>query len=242
MKDFIAAIFLAVSSMFACSAASQTAEYPNYPVIILDQNDGVIAIIDQIDFRTPLAFEKTLAEVPNASVLVLNSPGGLVHSALSIAARVRSLGLSTVILEDQECLSACALVFFAGTERLALGNLGVHQISSSGGGGDMVGGQFALADVIEALNEFDVPSEVMGLMLRTPPDEMYVFSALENQRYGFLTEQQPQAKSQVPSRYPVDLSNPETWRGKTITGQLVSNGKEVVRISKSGREYIISVH
>lgn len=204
--------------------ASQTAEHPNYPVLVLDRDDGIIAIVDEFDFRTPLAFEKTLAEVPHASVLMLNSPGGLVHSALSIATRVRGLGLTTVILDDNACMSACALVFFAGTKRLAWGALGVHQISSSSGRGDMVGGQFALADVIEAMNEYGVPSEVIGLMLRTPPEEMYIFSNAENRRHGFLTENEPTVADLGNSERTVEMTNPKTWRGKVITGKLMSNG------------------
>lgn len=222
-------VLLAFHTMLAfgvpASISAQTAEYPNYPVLALDKAEGIIAIVDEIDFRTPLALERTLSEVPNASVLMLNSPGGGVHSALSIAARVRSLGMTTVILEDHECMSACALIFFAGTERLAWGNLGVHQISSPDNEGNMVGGQFVLADIIDALNEYNVPSEVIGLMLRTPPSEMYVFSALENRRYGFLKEPQAVAADSNRPASKVDLSNPKTWRGKVITGALVSSGK-----------------
>lgn len=220
--------FLGVGAVAAfllpASISAQTAEYPNYPVLTLDKAEGIIAIVDEIDFRTPLAFERTLSEVPNASVLMLDSLGGGVHSALSIAARVRNLEMTTVILEDHKCMSACALVFFAGIERLAWGNLGVHQISSPDNQGNMVGGQFALADVIDALDEYDVPSEVIGLMLRTPPSEMYVFSPLENRRYGFLKEHQDVAPDSRPAS-DLDLSNPKTWRGKVITGALVSSGQ-----------------
>ncbi|WP_299872668.1 hypothetical protein [uncultured Sulfitobacter sp.] len=221
------ALFCAFFLQFlSTSAFAQNAEHPNYPVIIVDEGDGIIAIADEIDSRTPLAFERTLSEVPNASVLILDSPGGAVHGALAIATRVHGLGMATVVLSESKCFSACALVFFAGAERLAFGELGVHQISPSNGRGDMVGGQFALADVLEALNDYDVPSEVIGVMLRTPPESMYVFSASENRRYGFLNETEPQTASPEPRPKTVDLANPETWRGKVITGQLVSSGKK----------------
>ena len=175
---------------FPVPAKSQTAEYPNYPVLVVDRAEGIISIVDEIDFRTPLAFERTLSDIPNASVLILDSPGGAVHSALSIAARVRSLGLTTVILDESDCFSACALIFFAGTERFARGALGLHQIRSAGGQGDMIGGQFALADVIDALNDFEVPPEVISLMLRTPPDEMYILSRDELIAFGLDGEGQ----------------------------------------------------
>jgi hypothetical protein len=215
-----------LASMFASSLLAQTAEHPNYPVVVVDQQDGVIAIIDDIDFRTPLAFERTLTEVPNASVLLLDSPGGGVHSALAIASRVRGLSLTTIILPKSSCLSACALVFLAGSKRLADGQLGVHQISSASGQDNLVGGQFALADVIEALDKYDAPRELIGLMLRTPPEDMYLLSSEEKQRFGFAGGQFPPTNnSEVPRAY-VDLANPETWRGKVITGELISSGKK----------------
>jgi hypothetical protein len=204
---------LVVSALFVLffpvSANAQTAEYPNYPVLALDKGEGIIAIADE--------------------------PGGAVHSALSIAARVRSLGMTTVILEDHKCMSACALVFFAGTEKLVWGNLGVHQISSADSQGNMVGGQFALADVIDALNDYEVPSEVIGVMLRTPPSEMYVFSRKELVALGLNGKRQNGSerdqndavrRAKKPLKPEVDLSNPLTWRGKVITGALVSSGKK----------------
>ncbi|MEL7100358.1 MAG: hypothetical protein AAGM84_16155, partial [Pseudomonadota bacterium] len=97
------------------------------------------------------------------------------------------------------------------------------------------------ADIIETLDEFGVPSEVVTVMLRTPPDDMYVFSRSELQQYGFTgqTAARPIAPSPQPRPTPgpapaptpsppvasVDLTQPKTWRGYTVTGELVSNGK-----------------
>ncbi len=67
----LVAVGLMFASCFPVPAKSQTAKHPNYPVVVLDKAEGIIAIADEIDFRTPLAFEKTLSEVPNASVLIL---------------------------------------------------------------------------------------------------------------------------------------------------------------------------
>lgn len=208
-------------------AKAQTAEHPNHPVHILDREEGFIAIVDEIDFRTPLAFERTLAEVPNVTALFLNSPGGSVHSALAIASRVKSLGIITAVPKESACMSACSLIFFAGQKRLAWGKLGVHQISSAGNQGNLVSGQFALADVIEAMSDYNVPSEVIAIMLRTPPEDMYVFSKEENLRFGFLSSASPKppAQNQQTARRSVDLTDPATWRGKMITGRLLSNGK-----------------
>lgn len=122
-------------------------------------------------------------------------------------------------------MSACAFIFLAGTARLAWGELGVHQISGSDGDGNLVDGQFALAEIIEALNEFDAPTELIGLMLRTPPENMYTLSSQEKRQFGFLAnEKEPATAPQTPTPR-VDLADPETWRGKVVTGELVSSGK-----------------
>jgi hypothetical protein len=39
--------------------------------------------------------------------------------------------------------------------------------------------QYALSDVLEALTEFGVDQEVISVMLRTAPNEMYVFNEVE---------------------------------------------------------------
>ena len=225
MTGTISALLVMALTVFATHVSAQSAENPNFPVLVIDREEGVIAIAGEIDFRTPLAFERVLSAVPNASILILDSPGGMVHSALSIGARVQGLGLSTLVLENSECLSACALVFFAGRERLAYGDLGVHQISSPDGRGSLVAGQYALADVIEALDKYNVPSELVALMLRTPPDDIYVLSPDEKNRFGLMGAA-PSPNRQTPPSDAVDLSNPETWRGNVVTGQLVASGKK----------------
>lgn len=225
MRRFFVAIWLAV---LPALAAAQTADNPHYPVVVLDRSAGVIGIVDEINFRLPLAFERVLEQVPNPRTLVLHSPGGDVHSALAVASRVRGLRMTTVIPGDSGCYSACSMIFFAGTDRQAEGELGVHQISSASG--SLVSGQFALADIIEVLASFDVPTEVIGIMLRTPPEDMYVFSAAEIRRFGLngpaTTSPGGAVARQEDRPAPgIDYLDPNTWRGMTVTGELISNGK-----------------
>ena len=232
MNKFFYAISIFCSLILANLATAQTAKYPYYPVIEIDRDKGIFGIVGEIDFRTPLSFERILENIPNPRVLVLDSPGGSVHSALAVASRVRSMGLKTIVREDDGCYSACSMIFFAGRTRVAYGELGVHQISYSSGDDDLVSGQFALADIFEVLTEFDVPTEVMAIMLRTPPEKMYVFSHDENVRFGFYGARvaaAPTPKVATPSSSAnsgsIDPMNPNTWRGKRIQGELVENGK-----------------
>lgn len=144
--------------------------------LVFDDMRDVILLDGEIGINTPLEFRRATTARPDAKVLVLGSPGGFVASALIVAGDVHSKGLSTAIPEGFGCYSSCAFIFFAGKERLAEGELGVHQMF---GVDDASGVQSTVSDVIEALEEFDTPTEVVTRMFRTPSEDMYVFSAAE---------------------------------------------------------------
>lgn len=116
--------------------------------------------------------EQFLREHPNLLGLSLNSPGGVVVEALEMAELVHKRRLGTFVSQNSICASACSLLFFAGYDRLAKGPLGVHQMDD-GGRGTAGALQYVLADVLDALNDYEVPWEVSRRMLKTPPDQMY---------------------------------------------------------------------
>lgn len=151
------------------------------PFWVPSNEPTVIVLFDEITPGSMLEFRSAVAAQPKVTTLVLMSPGGSVNEALLIAHQAADLGLETVIPFDGECYSACAYVFFAGSPRTALGELGVHQVS--GEGVDAAAAQWALSAVLEALNTFEVPQAVITLMLRTRPDDMHVFSADEIAKY-----------------------------------------------------------
>ncbi|MEB2848088.1 hypothetical protein [Endobacterium cereale] len=51
-------------------------------------------------------------------VFALNSDGGSFHAGLDLASSFRRLGISTVVRSGDHCLSACAIAFLGGSERL----------------------------------------------------------------------------------------------------------------------------
>lgn len=142
----------------------------------------VIALNAEIAPGTPGDLDRALAARPNARTLVLNSPGGAVDGALIIAQEVRRRGMRTYIPEGMGCYSACAYIFFAGENRIADGELGVHQISQDVA--DIVLTQITIGDILDALDEFGVQQQVISYMLRTPPDDMHVFSRIEIAELG----------------------------------------------------------
>lgn len=92
------------------------------------------------------------------------------------------MGLSTYVLPETGCYSACSFVFFAGKERKADGALGVHQVW--GDDTDASTAQTVVSDILEAFVDFGVRQEVTSAMLRTRPEDMYVFSQSELERWG----------------------------------------------------------
>jgi hypothetical protein len=153
---------------------------------LLPDNDPSIVILDgDIQEGAPLDFIRALRKRPQIKTVVLNSGGGYVQDALLIAHEVARRHLSTAVPDGAGCYSACAYVFLAGEERTIQGQLGVHQIY--GDQSTVETAQFALSDVLDALTEFGVAAPVVSLMLRTPPNDMHIFTARELQDFGIVT-------------------------------------------------------
>ena len=110
---------------------------------------------------------KKLREHPTISTIVLqNNGGGLVHIGLVVAEEIYERGLNTYIPKDSYCASACSFVFFAGRQRLAVGRLGVHQISAPELTGEQA--QFGVSDIVATLPKYGVSADVLGIMFSTP--------------------------------------------------------------------------
>ncbi|WP_342592037.1 PAN domain-containing protein [Jiella sonneratiae] len=152
-----------------------------------DAAPDVITMRGAIDAGAALNFRRALAAAPEAELLVLDSPGGLVAIGLLIADDVHQRKLATLIPAGSGCYSACAFVFLAGHERQADGELGVHQISSDST--DLVSAQLSISDILDVLGRFDTPTEVLTAMFKTPPDDMHVFTKAEVEQFGINRRQ-----------------------------------------------------
>jgi peptidoglycan hydrolase-like protein with peptidoglycan-binding domain len=138
-----------------------------------------IALVGEIGVGTVLEFRRALKARPGATTILLDSVGGSVNEGLLLAHEVADQKLSTFVPRGAVCYSACAYVFFAGHARSATGALGVHQIYGTDVSASDA--QTVLSDVLDALAEFEVPQEVISVMLRTRPDQMHVFSKDEKE-------------------------------------------------------------
>jgi hypothetical protein len=179
LSIFIASHFTALRYMPAEEAEVKIAETPSVTqrfggFTLPPEQPDAIMLNGEVTMSLSNDFLRALDARPNATILVLNSPGGYVDDALRVAHEVRRRGMATVVTDGAGCYSACAYIFFAGNPRFVAGELGVHQISAEVA--DLVLAQTTLSDVLDALDRFGVEQPIITVMLRTPPEDMYVFT------------------------------------------------------------------
>jgi hypothetical protein len=144
---------------------------------VSDLDETVLVINGNIGADTGIVFKQALNENPKVKTILLNSGGGYVDVGLGMADLVANRGLSTWIPQDTYCASICSAIFFAGRNRMAQGQLGVHQVAMSFESNQQT--QMALSDMVDAMNRYGVSQNVFTVMLRTPPDKMYFLNTEE---------------------------------------------------------------
>lgn len=170
------------AAMLSVLSSPATAADSYGPFKVDPNQPTVLRLNGEIAPGSALAFRRALSANPKIDTVVLNSDGGLVDDGLLIADDVHQRKLATFIADGERCYSACAYIFFAGAERLAKGELGVHQISAKAP--DLSSAQMSISDIIEQLTRFGTPIEVLTVMFRTPADDMHVFSPDEIERFA----------------------------------------------------------
>ena len=137
------------------------------PFFFLRSEPDLLIYVGAVGANDMLNLKKALREHPTISTIVLqNNGGGLVHIGLVVAEEIYERGLNTYIPKDSYCASACSFVFFAGRQRLAVGRLGVHQISAPELTGEQA--QFGVSDIVATLPKYGVSADVLGIMFSTP--------------------------------------------------------------------------
>lgn len=170
------------------------------PFVYDTETPDVLRLEGEINGRTPITLRWAGRQYPQIKTLALTGPGGSAYDALNMAYAIREAGLKTNIPSGARCFSACALMFFAGVERSAEGELGVHQLTV----GNSASAQFAAGDLVKILTEFGVPTELIVRLLQTATNQMYVLYAPEMQRLGLLgtVESVPPLASPLPAAEP----------------------------------------
>lgn len=136
-------------------------------------------------------------EVPPRK-LWLHSPGGAVTDALAIGRTLRAAGIATGVAPGDVCFSACPYILAGGVLRDAdpAAMVGVHQhyfgentaLPAFLAVQDIQLGQ---ADVAEYLAEMGIDLRLMLPAMRTPPEEIYVLTEAELERFRLVTAEGP---------------------------------------------------
>lgn len=127
--------------------------------------------------------------------LHLHSPGGSVQDALEMSALLREKGIETVVPQHGYCASSCPIVFSGGAKRSATEQswIGVHQIyAAAASPGDLnqglAHGQTISAEVQDHLIKMGVDTQVWIHAMRTPSDQLYIFTPQELTDLKLATE------------------------------------------------------
>ncbi|MEX0860750.1 MAG: ATP-dependent Clp protease proteolytic subunit [Cucumibacter sp.] len=166
------------------------------PLTISLKPGGILLLEGTIDPGAAARFAAEIAERGEYVMTVaLNSPGGSVDDALSIASLIREKGYATEVGSGGFCASSCPLIFAGGEARRAGTGaaIGVHQAFA--GGEVMPGPAQAMSDaqattarIARHLDAMGIDPEVWVHALETPPDRLYYFSPDELIALNLATE------------------------------------------------------
>jgi hypothetical protein len=174
-----------------------TGDMPSRLLFETVQWDGreALTITGEIQPGDAARFADFTADHAPPAVIYLNSPGGSVTDALAIGRTIRDFGADTAMSDADVCLSACPYILAAGTTRIIPEGawVGVHQhffgeniaLPAFLAVEDIQRGQ---GDVMAYLDEMGIDPLVMQHALVTPPDEIYILTQDQLQRYDFLPE------------------------------------------------------
>ena len=210
-----------LSPLYAASADIRTA---------LNKEGGVIvSVVGEIAPGDANAFATTVKQANGEGKFVasirLNSEGGNLLEAVKLADAVRFGKMATNVGRDATCASACFLVFAAGNTKFANydAKIGVHGASDEYGK-ETVQAEAATVSMARIAKELGVPSEIIGRMVVTPPDEMVWLTPQDLQSMGTTmvgkpnqtqtavtgpVSQVPPDQSQIPPDTPSKLNSTE---------------------------------
>lgn len=191
-------LFLAAGLSLLVTLSVRSAEFSSYSEGVPSETyDGLVAAVIELDGELrrgdALKLRSQLRKFPESEtidsgvypILRLNSPGGDYTEGMKLVRLIRDWGITTYVGPGDRCLSACALVFMAGTQHVIEspsvtarflhvgGELGFHAPYDPGGTREFTAGVIAIADLFAALGPMD--ADLYYNMLVTP-DEEFVYA------------------------------------------------------------------
>lgn len=121
------------------------------------------------DFDRFVEFLQAIPSTDRVTALGLDSSGGNIVEAETIAEAISQQQVAVFVGEGSECSSACFLIFAAGSRRIARPDalIGVH--SASEDGKETMGSMAVTTAIARDLGGLGVPPAIIGKLVQTPP-------------------------------------------------------------------------
>lgn len=171
---------LAVATSAACALELRTEP--------LDNDTSYLVATGEITQADVWVLGPALA-AKRSKYLVLDSVGGDIDAALELGNVVRHFGWDVYVPSNASCVSACIFIFVGGVNRdVGDGSvLGVHQFYGAPEGASAAEvqkrTQALSADILDHLITLGIDPAILSIASRTAPDDMYVFTREELDRY-----------------------------------------------------------
>jgi hypothetical protein len=164
------ALFVALTGLAVCGGSGGHAlQYQRVP---LNPPAVVILLRGPIipgDFDRFVEFYRGIPSTDRVTAVALDSSGGNIVEAETIAEAIVRLHVSTFVGDGSECSSACFLMFAAGSLRIVRPDalIGVH--SASENGEETMGSMAVTTAMARDLGGLGVPPAIIGKLVQTPP-------------------------------------------------------------------------
>jgi hypothetical protein len=182
MGSFIAVCLVVMSFGAQADIRIQRDNFERYSTTLTISITGTITNRDADEFQR-ISKELEYAKGPFYNfLLALDSEGGDVSAAISIGRLVRKYDGITVISENSNCYSSCALIFIAGVERRIhpCGELGLHRpyLSSTPQSRDTIETEvpIMLSQVRSYIVEMGITDNFYQQMVNTEPSQMVIYN------------------------------------------------------------------
>lgn len=184
---------LFVALVVGAPALSATIDFKSGP----DERESIRldgAIVDGDMNRLVQLISNDPVRFLGASRIELNSPGGSVLEALTIAEIIDDAALSAIVLEEDICGSSCAYIWIASPQRVSLGKVLIHrpylessiyestELNESGEKQRKV-----MATVREIMQERNFPSRLIDEMMNRSSRDAYELTFEDILEFGYLS-------------------------------------------------------
>jgi len=155
-------------------------------IVVYERERRQIRLSGGIDTGTAARFKEVLEEAPDAKIVDVSGPGGLIYEARWISQLIEQRGLDTII--TSECHSACVDIFASGRRRLmhVKAIVGLHSARSFSGDAAHVAKENNAFS--ERLHKIGVEPRFLMVSTETPADDIWINTARQAYLAGLATE------------------------------------------------------